>query len=356
MFNNRSSIKQLLVTGICVMLAFSACVSTPPSTAMSAGLVGGADRPAWVNDVYSGLDRNRYVAALGTGRDVAQAEKSAYANLTDTFGQAIQVSDTAITSYHQVVSSAAAARWTESSSLESVIQTSASLDILLGTEIRERYNDRSGWYAVAVMDKPRATSLYNEVIRANLAMIERLTNMNQAEKNSLEGFTRYHAAATVADINVSYGNVLRAIGSPLAGEIRDGSGFRFEATGIAATIPISVNVSGDRNNRIRDAFAGVLAEQGFRSGGTGSRYQIQAELSLEPVEVANPNNVFSRAIINANFIDSNTNAVLIPFNINQREGHRTTSEAENRAIALIERRIKTEYSQALQNYLSQLKN
>jgi hypothetical protein len=45
---------------------------------------------------------------------------------------------------------------------------------------------------------------------------------------------------------------------------------------------------------------------------------------------------------------------LIPYNINGREGHNSLPNAENRAISAAEDKIAKEYSEKLNDYLSQM--
>jgi hypothetical protein len=46
--------------------------------------------------------------------------------------------------------------------------------------------------------------------------------------------------------------------------------------------------------------------------------------------------------------------VLLPFNINGREGHLNLPEAENRAVAAAEKKINEGYGTVLSDYLSTL--
>jgi hypothetical protein len=264
----------------------------------------------------------------------------------------VAVNETLNSNYHEMVRNGGAAVWTEDTSLESVIRTSTSLDALLGSEIRERYDDRGTWYAAAVMERAKAIRRYTDVTNANLAMITNLIAMSEAEKNSLDGFARYQFAGVVADINVSYGNVLKFLGAAVPGGVRDGNAYRIEAANISRTIPVAVVVRNDRNNRVQAAIAKALADRGFRSGGTVSRYRVEAELSLE--EAPSTQYVYVRYIITANFIDSNGNAVMVPYSINGREGHSSLPNAENRALTAAERKIGEEYSALLNDYLSRL--
>jgi hypothetical protein len=120
------------------------------------------------------------------------------------------------------------------------------------------------------------------------------------------------------------------------------------------TIPVSVIVQNDRDDRIRAAFAAVFSAAGFRTGGSNSRYQLQARLSLTEVQLPGQTNKFTRYVIDGNFTNTSTGAVLFPYNINGREGHITLPEAENRAVQTAADKIKGEYPGALQTFLSRL--
>ena len=102
------------------------------------------------------------------------------------------------------------------------------------------------------------------------------------------------------------------------------------------------------------AFASALAKQGFRSGGTDSRYVLQVGVDFSSVEFPNQQNKFTRYTIDANLIDTRDASVLLPFNINGREGHISLSEAENRAVAAAEKKINDTYGTVLSDYLVRL--
>jgi hypothetical protein len=58
--------------------------------------------------------------------------------------------------------------------------------------------------------------------------------------------------------------------------------------------------------------------------------------------------------VDANLVDTGSGNILLPYNINGREGHATVSEAENRAILGAERKINEAYGKILSDYLSAL--
>jgi len=349
MFKTRSTVFSVCIYNFYFLLMFLACVS------VNAQNRGGA--PDWVRDPYKKFDRQTNVAAVGMGNSRQAAEKDALGKLVAIFGQSIRVDEKIHTSYVEAVRSGAVASWSENTAVDNSIITSAGMDSLIGAEIGDAWDNGKDYYAAAVLNKTRALQVYSEMVRSNQAMIANLVNLPAADKNSLEGVARYQFAAMIADITVSYGNLLSHIGAPaFAQGLKKGDEYRLEAQNIARAIPVSVVVTNDRSGRIQGAFAKSLSELGFRSGGNNSRYVLQVDITVSPVDLPNNPNVFARMELSANLTDTSQRAVLLPYNFSPpiREGHRTQSEAENRVYAAAERKISGEYTKLLNDYLSQL--
>ena len=205
------------------------------------------------------------------------------------------------------------------------------------------------------MDKAKLIPIYQGLIDANVNLIDRLTNVPADQRVTIETVATYHTAAGIAKANSVFITVLELLGGPaMRSGLKSGDDYIYEADNIAKLIPVNVVVENDSEGRIRGAFAGVLSNAGFRTGNNSSRYVIKARLSLSPVDLPNQPNKFSRFVLDAAFTDTdrNTDVVLFPFNINDREGHLSQSEADQRAIRKAEARVKAEYGKVLQDYLS----
>jgi len=312
-------------------------------------------KPAWVDNVDSIYDNSRYVAAVGNASTRDMAEKNALANLAGIFGQSIKADQTITNTYQEAVKNGVTSTWTDNIAMQNTINTTASMDTLIGAEVKEVwYDSRSTHYAVAVMENARTAQIYTDMIKANQNMIANLVSMKDAEKNTLEGFSRYQFAAAVADINVAYGNVLQIIGAPVPAGVVKGDNYRLEAKNITKSIPIGIVVKNDKSGRIQGAFAKALSDIGFRSGGNNSRYILDVNITVSPVEYPNNANKFARIELTANLTDTSVKSVLLPYNFNSREGHTTAAEAENRAYTAAERKISEEYKNILSDYLNQL--
>jgi hypothetical protein len=330
--------------------------SASSSSQQQTVVTSGTKKPAWVDSVDSVYKRAQYAAAVGYASSREMAEKNAFANLISFFGQSIQADQTIKNTYSEAVKNGVTTGWTDNTNMENTIRTSASLETLAGADIREVWQDTKNnvFYAAAVMEKSKAAGIYTDMINANQNMIKNLIAMTPADKNSLEGFSRYQFAAAVADINITYGNVLKLIDAPVPAGLVKGDEYRLEAQNIAKAIPVGITVKNDKAGRIQGAFAKALSDIGFRSGGNNSRYILNVNITVSPVDLPANTNKFARIELGANLTDNTTKAVLVPYNFNSREGHTTAAEAENRAYSAAERKIGEEYKGILFEYLSQL--
>ncbi|MDR1587590.1 MAG: LPP20 family lipoprotein [Treponema sp.] len=315
--------------------------------------------PAWVASPESVFSKAAYVAAVGYGAERAIAEKNAFANLAALFGQNISGEQTATSRYSEAVLNGAVDRWQENTAITNAIKTSAELQSLVGAEIRDYwYDGRTSHYAVAVMEREKTAVLYADMIRSNEKIIGSLISMDAAEKNSLDGYSRYRFAGTIADANRIFANVLSTVGSANTGinpgDMKKGDDYRLEAANIAKNIPVAVKVDNDRSGRIRGALAAAVSGAGLRGGAGNARYLISAELSFSPVELPGQTNKFVRYTLDAKLTDTGSGDLLLPYTVSGREGHISVAEAENRAVSAAERQINEKYSALLAEYLSAL--
>jgi hypothetical protein len=330
--------------------------ASPGTVAASPGTAGvntGRTRPAWVDSPEAVYNRNSFVAAAGSAGSREQAEKNAFAALSSVYRLSLQADQTITNSYQEMVKNGRTSDWYEGVSMEESIRTSTAMD-LVGAEIRDVWSDGSLVYAVAVMENAQTSRLYTQMIQDNQRIIDTLTNIPAAGRNNMDSLARFQFAITLAEANKVFANVLSVIGAPVPPGMRQSEDYRLESAAILRAMPVSVTVEGDRENRIRSAFASALTEAGFRTGGTGDAYQIQARLSFSEVQLPNQPNKFVRYTLDGNFVDSSGGEVLFPYNINGREGHLSISEAEARAVRTAEARIKDDYAKTLAVFLSQL--
>jgi hypothetical protein len=313
--------------------------------------------PAWVSAPDMVYNRAAYVAAVGYGPERGAAEKNAFAALTALFGQTIQGEQIAATKYSEAVLNGAVDSWSENTEITNAIKTSAELESLIGAEIKDYwYDGKTTHYAAAVMERAKTAVLYRDMIRTNEQIIANLVTMPDQVKNSLDGYSRFIFAGTIADANRAFANVLSVVGNAGIdpGAMKKGDEYRLEAVEIAKKIPVRVTVTNDSADRIRGAFVSAITQAGFRAGTGNSRYLLDVSVALSPVDLPNQSNTFVRYTVDAKLTDQETASILLPYNIGGRSGHLTAVEAENRAYSDAVRSINETYGDRLSAYLAAL--
>jgi hypothetical protein len=315
----------------------------------------GGEQPGWVSSPYSLYSRDRYIAAVGSAADRTEAEKRAYAGIAAFFGQSVQ-SNLAIAAIYSEAVSNGVISVSENTDVREMIVTAASMDTLIGAQIGNVWEDRRGNFsALAYIEKEKTVVIYTELIRVNQINIENLTSMTNAEKYTFNGYARYKLAALIAGMNKEYANIVSLSGGSTASlKLSNPDNLTFETNNIIKNISVGFNVSGDLNNRTRDAFAKVLSAEGLRTQGSNSPYTLDINIDTSEALFPNNNFIFCRYTVSANLIERNTGSVLLPFNVSDREGHSTYEAAKVRAFGAIEGVVADRYSAEFREYLAAL--
>ncbi|MDR1178197.1 MAG: LPP20 family lipoprotein [Spirochaetaceae bacterium] len=341
------------ICALCAGVLFWSCAGTPdarPNQRLA--------EPQWVSNPSSVYDEGRYVSALGFGGDRAQAEKNALGSLTAIFGQTVRGETRASYRYSEAVNGGILHE-EEDREIENDVKTSFAMDTLIGAEIRDYWFDGvDTHYAVAVMEKLKCGMRYNDLVESNERVIRNLTGLPQDRRDTLDAYARYALAATIADANGVFVNVLSVLNPASAAAFRltlkRGEDYRLIQGEIARNIPIDVVVDQDRDDRVRAAFAGAFSAAGFAAGSGNSPYRMAVSLSLSPVDLPGNSNEFVRYIVSGKLIEVKTGNEVFPFTISGREGHLSLSEAENRAIRVIEQKIRDGFGAEFAAYLESL--
>jgi len=353
---NKSKVFVGILIVLLLLLSVATCSSTPTATTGGSSPQGA---PQWVrNAAAAGYPDMMYVTATGEGRTMEEAQFKARANLLGIFGMRL-ADESVIAEIFQQTTANNVTRWNETVSSDRKISTSAE-GILSGAEIKENWSNPHGThhYALAVMEKARTVDIYSDIIARLTQGINEITNV--PDRNTFDAYGRYLSAATIAKDIEACVNVLRFVGGSarVPAGLRSEAEFLSDAQRIIENIPVTVTVTGDRNNRVRDAFAKVFSDQKFQTGGTNARYRVNAAVEIErlgPRQTGSQTVEEVRYTLNANFVDTTTNQVLVPFSVTNREGHRNVTEAENRAFVVMERRVVDEYSKLVKDFVTSLK-
>lgn len=314
--------------------------------AFCATALGAQNKPAWVDNPSATYPEKFFVAAVGGGANRQNAETSAKGALTAYFRQSVSSKVNISDSEHQVNGVSVS-----ESNMSQTIEASSALDNLIGAEIKSTWNDTGtrNWYAIAVMEKSVCAKLYTAELNKTISEIKTLTDVSGGI--SLETIAKCQQAQKAAASAQLYALILSLLDGPnREPEVSQLAATVASTLATAKAIPVDVRVSGDKNGRIKAAFAGIFTTAGFKTGNNNSRYALEVTASLDP---ADKNRYFnSRCTIDAVLKDTQTEAELFSYNFIFRGAHPgSQAEADNRAIVGAEKKIIEEFPASLQEYL-----
>jgi len=304
-------------------------------------------RPDWVDRPSAVYPDALYVSASGGGKNREAAENSAKSALISYFKQS--VSSRITIEDLDVQEKGRSVRSTTSASMS--IEATSALDALIGVEIKNVWNDKSDWWAVAVMDKAQGRTRYTAELNKVIGEINLLSDISGGV--GFDSIAKCRSARKLLPQAEVYALILSMVNGPdRHNELIQLASKVDSALTQAQSIPVDVRVTGDRNGQLRAVFAKAFTDQGFRTGNSNSRYALEVKLTLE----AAPQNQYfnTRYTVDAILKDTRTGTELLTYNAWDRESHPASqADADNRAVIGALRAIEGEFPGVLQEFLSE---
>lgn len=325
---------------------------------------GSADKssakPGWVENSYKAYPETFYLTAVEYGQTRKEAESAALEALAAILSRSISSETKSSVSY----SSTEKNGQTETDGSKSVnknISISTNIEKLTGAEIKEVWQDMDGkYYALAVLNKEKSAVMYAEKISANNLTISELTENIAEEKNTLTEYTKHNAAYLKAAENAEYLFILSVLSPEKKAAAEKHcvkpQTLKIKCMSIAKKIPIGISLDEKENSRLKTAITKVFSEEGFSiSSEKNARYILKADLknNEEPVQGGK---VLVRYTFETALTDKELNQVLLTYSASGREIHFNKTNAVNKILKTLEKKIKTDFLTSLKNYLNSLKN
>ena len=318
-----------------------------------------ASMPEWVSEPASVYPNAQYLHSVGDGSDRNKAEAQAINGLAAIFGQSIKSESKASQRMEQAKNEGRVAT-TNVSSFNQEVLRSVNIDDLIGVEMKGYWFDGDKtWYAIAVLEKSKATDIYVDMIKKNDRAIKELLERSEGDVNSLDAYASYDFACDIARENENHAKKLAVINpsvvSIIKAHVPSSKEINARKMDVAKNIPFCVVIDGDESGRIAAAFTDVIASYGFRGtlDATG-RYLLTGKLDFEESVSSDKKTTRCRFALKSYILDSETEQKICPFNTSGREGHVSYSEAKNRAAKSVEKKIKSDFSKAFGEFLKSL--
>lgn len=313
--------------------------------------------PEWIAVPSSVYPSDVYLNGVGSGDSRESAALEAVKNLSAVFGQTVKSKTGASKKMEQAVAKGTVA-FSSSSSLEQNITSSVDAENVIGISIAEYFYNKpeKKWYAIAVLHKKETAEIYKNLLKKNDGTVRQAVNEAKKDAHSFYAYSEICFAIEIADENDRLLKNLMIIdfdaGNALNAEIVSIESLRAMQKNIANNITIFTEIRGDKKNKIKSAFQDIFSQYGFKTSADSSlRYRISGEFSSEIVE---KKAVYCVYTLDLDFVDTKDSKSLFAVNLKGREGSVSKSDAENRALRVLEKNIGTEFSGQFDSYINNL--
>ena len=289
--------------------------------------------PEWVSQPSAVFPSADYISSVGSATSRDNAEMKALQGLAAVFGQAVKSSSAASQRMTQAKAEGKVATANVSAFSQDILRT-VDVDSLIGVETKEFWFDgNETWYAIAVLDREKASGIYSDLIRKNASAISALIASAKSNGESLEAYAALDFAEDITLENEGHLKKLSVIKPDAAAFLKDGfpspNKLHTQKLELSKRIPICVIVDGEDGSRLASAFGEAISSLGFRGTfDSGERYVLSAQVNFERSDATDGKTTRCRYDAEGFLLDMESGQKLCPFKISGREGHVEYSEAK----------------------------
>lgn len=319
----------------------------------------GGGRPAWIDGEDPAYAWNKYLYAVGFGKDRTASENGALAGLSKIFEVRIsQVAKDFVASYSR--SDKPKGLEVQSSSQLTEALTSKSLN---GVRIVEVWSDgASTTYALALLDRAVAAAKLRDQI-SELDQSAKLALDKAADPDRIKQLRALNQALSAIQEREALNSDLRVVnvsGIGMAPELSYADVYE-KLEGAQEALNVGILVEGPMGNDLRAALAAGLTELGYAVSEVDDEDDDQSKFDLLIIgEVRHEkagkiqNGAFEvvRAVADFKLKNVKKNKVIDEYTVSAKEGHKTVQEASRRATRELQKIIAPEIGKRFQKYLT----
>lgn len=314
--------------------------------------------PRWItlpSDVYPA---EKYMNGTGSGKNRETAELEAVRNLSSVFGQTVK-SNTAASKKMERALSEGKVSFSSAENLQQNITSQIEAENLIGIEIAEYFYNKpeKKWYAVAILEREKTAAVYQKYIEKNDAAVRKAIKESEKNPGTFYGYSEICFAAEIASENDKLVKNLTVIdferGSEISKRIVSLQNTQLTKKKFAENITIYVQISGDKDNKIKSAFQDIFSKYGFKtSPSKKEKYNLEGKYSSEISQKGKI--TYCVYTLDLDFSDALQAESLFAINLKGREGSLSESDATNRTYRALEKDIGTQFSKNFDSYINNL--
>jgi hypothetical protein len=335
-----------------------------PTKEASSGAKQRTGRPGWVDGEDPAFPWNKYLYAVGFGRDRVAGENGAVAGLAKIFETKVAQ----VAKDFQAAYSKSGVANIEIQSSEVLTQTSTSKS-LSGVRIAEVWVDKttSTTYAIAVIERSVATG----------TLRSKISELDDKAKNALEKANDPDKLKQIRSLNQAISHIqeremlntdLRIIdagGVGVAGELNYADVYS-KLEGATEALNVGISVTGPQGDDVRAALTAGLTSLGYavkEVGGSddddedapapGGDFDllILGKIRIEKAGQVQGTFEMVRAVADFQLKNVKKNKIIDETTVSQKEGHKTVQEAQRRAIRELNKVVAPQIAAKFQKYL-----
>mgnify|MGYP004664251419 FL=1 len=314
--------------------------------------------PEWITLPSGVYPAEKYMNGTGSGTNRETAELEAVRNLSSVFGQTVK-SNTAASKKMERAISEGKVSFSSAENLQQNITSQIEAENLIGIEIAEYFYNKpeKKWYAVAILEREKTAAVYQKYIEKNDAAVRKAIKESEKNPGTFYGYSEICFAAEIASENDKLVKNLTVIdfesGSEISKKIVSLQNTQLAKKKFAENITIYVQISGDKDNKIKSAFQDIFSKYGFKtSPSKKEKYNLEGKYSSEISQKGKI--TYCVYSLDLDFSDVLQAESLFAINLKGREGSLSESDATNRTYRTLEKDIGTQFSKNFDSYINNL--
>lgn len=314
--------------------------------------------PEWIALPSGVYPAEKYMNGTGSGTNRETAALEAVRNLSSVFGQTVK-SNTAASKKMERALSEGKVSFSSAENLQQNITSQIEAENLIGIEIAEYFYNKpeKKWYAVAILEREKTAAVYQKYIEKNDAAVRKAIKESEKNPGTFYGYSEICFAAEIASENDKLVKNLTVIdfesGSEISKKIVSLQNTQLTKKKFAENITIYVQISGDKDNKIKSAFQDIFSKYGFKtSPSKKEKYNLEGKYSSEISQKGKI--IYCVYSLDLDFSDVLQAESLFAINLKGREGSLSESDATNRTYRTLEKDIGTQFSKNFDSYINNL--
>lgn len=309
--------------------------------------------PTWLNNPKTAYPEQKYLSAIGEADSRSSAENMAAANLARIFESRVKTDQTFSQRYKELNKDGKISFEDESLALQNV---NISADqTLMNIEFGESYTDELGRvFVIAYLDRFKTGKIYEQRINDNTQKIMNYLKMADESFDLLSDYAALSAATAFSlhnEILIEQLGIIFPSGKELLELPYNHIDLMKQASETAQQIGFKVDIKNDADNKISILISELMNDLGFV---ISDNYLLLAKgnVLLEETDLKREEK-FVRYELQLQVEDLAGN-IILTLAEKGREGHISYSEARERAVRAIEKKIKKELNNKIISYFDNM--